>query len=253
MASLPYSVFCPNFDITSGGIRVMWGLLGWLLAKGQIAQPNTRYSGDFIAIYPEIVQGNPLGATKIIRYILNRPGYMAMNGVPGPSSFDPTDSQYYFSQLFADHKINSFFLPIVDLNTFYVQEKSTRINSCKFIGKGIDTHSTRTEDLFTIDRPFARDQRRLADYLNTCEVMYCFDPCSAMTEIARLCGCRVVMVNNTQYTKEMFSVYEPGMNGISWGEEENNELDAETFRAKYIDLINTFEHNLNQFIKDTQL
>ena len=51
----------------------MWGLYGWLLAKGQIAYVNATYENpDFVAIYPEIYHGNPTGANTVVRYILNK-------------------------------------------------------------------------------------------------------------------------------------------------------------------------------------
>lgn len=251
-----YVIASPQYNPTSGGIKVMWGLYGWLLARGvEVYMNQVPATGDLVAIYPEIFHGNPANAQTVVRYILNKPGVMGANGVPGPTHFDSSDRLYYFSQLFSDDPIPSnklLFLPIIDLHTFYVQKGKIRKNKCKFIGKGVDIHSSYTEGLFTIDRSFASDQQKLADYLNTCSVLYCYDPCSAMTEVARLCGCRVVMMNNTQYTKEKFKQYEPGINGISWGPEEQKELDADQFRQGYINLVRMFEFSLDKFIEDTQ-
>ncbi|MBI4058103.1 hypothetical protein HY405_02235 [Candidatus Microgenomates bacterium] len=85
----PYSVVTPKFKIDSGGIRVMWGLYGWLLAKGQIVNVNLKYPDpNFIAIYPEVYQGNPIGANTVVRYILQKPGMMG-KGTPGTASFRP--------------------------------------------------------------------------------------------------------------------------------------------------------------------
>lgn len=107
------------------------------------------------------------------------------------------------------------------------------------------------KNAFWIDRKFAQDQQALADLLNECEVLYCYDPVTAMTEIARLCGCRVVIVNPL-YSKEQFSVYEPGMNGISWGKDEEIVLDAERFFYHYMDMKKIFETRLENFIESTQ-
>lgn len=258
----PYVIVSPPWETTSGGVRVMYGLYGHLLAKGQVAYLNEKpATGEVIAIYPEIQQGNPVQASTVVRYILNKPGvvpalYTDGTVKLGPTTFEKTDRLYYFSQLFSDTPVpysRLLFLPILDLHTFRVNKGTLRNKKCKFIGKGKDTHSAYTEGLFTIDRQFANDQKALADYLNTCSVMYCYDPCSAMLEIARLCGCRVVMMNNTQYTKEQFKTYEPGMNGISWGIEEDKPLDAEQFRQGYISLRRMFDYSLDVFITDTQL
>lgn len=252
----PYVISSPPWDTTSGGIRVMYGLYGWLLAKGQEVYMNQRPSeGDVIGIYPEIQQGNPANAGTVVRYILNRPGVMGgiVNGefIQGPTQFDKTDILYYFSRLFGDGP-NYMFLPILDLHLFKDQKKK-RTRTAFFQGKGLnyDYNPIHPDDSFLIDRHFASNQAKLADFLNECHTLYCYDPVSAMTELARLCGVRVVMINPL-YTKEEFSKYEPGVNGISWGKDEGIELDTQSFRTVYKNMVRDFSLTLDKFIQDTQ-
>lgn len=253
---VPYSVFCPSFEIASGGIRVMWGLYGWLLAKGQVAFTNTKI-GDmpFIAIYPEIVNGNPLGANKVVRYILNKPGVMRgrtpTGGLePGPTEFDKSDQIYVFSELFNTMGVNDrhhMFLPILDLHLWKDQGKK-RTKKAVFFGKGSDL-GLHPEGCVVLNR-FNPDQEWLANTLNECEVLYQYDPVSAMSEIARLCGCRVVMLQNTYSKDDYLKKYEPGVNGIGWGEDVP--LDVKGFRDHYINLRGQFSRKLDLFIEDTQ-
>jgi hypothetical protein len=124
------------------------------------------------------------------------------------------------------------------------------------VGKGIHDKDIRSKFIhpynsFEITREFAQDQQALAELLNECEVLYNYDPVSAITEVARLCGTRVVQIP-TKYTKEQFSVYEPGMMGISWGKDTGEKLDVEGFRNHYKGLVTTFEAKLNGFIAETQ-
>lgn len=248
----------PDFDVTSGGIRVMWGLYGSLLAKGQIAYINAKFpTDDFIAIYPEIVRGNPLGAKYVVRYILNKPGVMSSGGLSGPTEFDPTDKLVYFSRLFGQAKKESeyMFLPILNTHLFKDRHKK-RTQKAVFFGKGLEYASLLAEpkhpaSAVVIDRSFAQDQQALADLLNECEVLYCYDPVTAMTELARLCGCRIVMINPS-YTKDEFKHYEPGMNGISWGKDDGVPLDTKGFTKHYGDLRGEFARELHYFIEDTQ-
>lgn len=118
------------------------------------------------------------------------------------------------------------------------------------VGKGIDTN-LHPDNAIYIDRTLAQDQQALADLLNECHVMYCYDYRTAMTEIARLCGCRVIIIPS-KFTKEEFAEYEPGMNGISWGDKEEVKLDTDTFRDHYLSLVKTFEKKLDLFISETQ-
>lgn len=251
-----YSVMTPPFDPTSGGIRVMWGLYGWLLAKGQIVHTNAQYGHpDFVAIYPEIAQGNPLGAKHVVRYILNKPGVMGLRTAEGfelgPTEFDPDDKLYYFSRLFGDSPSENYmFLPILDLHTFKDQGK-LRSKTAYFVGKGTDS-GVHPKDAILIDRVVAADQGSLADLLNECEVLYCYDPVTAMTELARLCGCRIVYIPSTYDHDEFSKKYEPGMNGISWGMDTGVKLDVEAFREHYEAMREEFSWKLDAFIEETQ-
>lgn len=254
----PYVIISPPWETTSGGVRVMFGLYGWLLAKGQVAFMNQKpTTGDFIVIYPEIQQGNPVGGSTVVRYILNKPGVvpaLMSDGTLryGPTEFDPTDKLIYFSRLYGGDDTNTMFLPILDLNTFkdYGWERK---KTCWLLGKGMNYQRQyiHPSDSIELDRKFATDQKALAELLNRCSVLYCYDPNTAMTEVARLCGTRVVMINPL-YSKEQFSLYEPGLQGISWGKDEEVPLDSKAFREHYIGMRKLFEARLDQFIEETQ-
>jgi len=264
MSYKPYSIVTPSFNPLSGGIRVMWGLYGWLLSRGQIAYVNATYENDnFVAIYPEIYHGNPTGANTVVRYILNKPGVMGtsiQNGVftPGPTSFPPDDHIFVFSKIYDTFGVDDehlMFLPILNLHLFKAK-KGRRKNRCVFVGKGKDIPLKETKGLTRITRDLSIDQGALADYLNTCEIMYSFENPTAMNEIARLCGCRVVFIPEgatISYTKEELEKnYEPGMNGISWGLKEDVPLDVDKFREHYIDMVTEFNQKLDRFIEITQ-
>jgi len=254
----PYTIFAPNWETTSGGVRVMYGLYGWLLAKGQIAFLNAKFDhSDCVAVYPEVQKGNPAEAYTVVRYILNKPGVVPAlysDGTidKGPTTFSDTDIIYYFSRLFGDTDNKHYlFLPIIDMHLFYDQKK-VRNKSCYFVGKGFDRPTDKhPSDAILIDRTFSQDQQALADLLNECEVMYCYDPVTAMMEIARLCGTRIVQFPSI-YTKDEFDKYEPGMNGISWGEDQGIKLDVKGFRNHYGRLRSFFSHKIERFIDETQ-
>jgi hypothetical protein len=240
----------PPFDPVSGGIRVMWGLYAHLLTKGQVAYLNSTSDDrdNFVAIYPEIYQGNEAGASTVVRYLLNKPGRMALYGTPGPTAFAPTDRIYTFSKMYYDcDDEHTLFLPILDLTTFYDQKRK-RTKSAYFVGKGRDL-GRHPESAVSITREFATDQQQLADVLNQCQVLYSYDPVSAMTEIARLCGCRVVLCQE-EYTEEQYKLYEPGMNGMGFNKDVK--LDSGEFRTTYKALRRTFDTRLDQFILSTQ-
>lgn len=236
----------------------MWGLFGHLLAKGQLAITNGLWKTPFTAIYPEIIHGNPLDGQKVVRYILNKPGVMASFGVPGPMTFDKTDEIYVFTRLYDTFGVDDehiMFLPILNLSLFKDQKKK-RENTCFFIGKGKDM-GLHPKDSIKIDAKVSSDQSKLADLFNVCSVLYTYENPTALNEIARLCGCRVVFLEEgsmTKFTrKQLTDLYEPTMMGVSFGLKEKQELDTEKFRKHYIGMVKTFEEKLDKFIINTQL
>jgi hypothetical protein len=257
----PYSIRTPQFEVTSGGIRVLYGLYGWLLAKGQIVYLNTKVEPkDFVGIYPDIYDGNDMEADIVVRYLLNKPGTMGLlnpatgNYDAGRTKFDVNDKIYFFSKVFDTIGVDDdhiLFLPILNLHIFK-DYGNKRTKKAVFLGKGEHKDITlHPEDCIPFDRKFAQDQQRLADFLNECEVVYMYDQVTAMYEIARLCGCRIVIFP-TGIEKDTFELYETGMNGISWGKDEGVELDVESFRKRYVELGSIFNNKLDKFITDTQ-
>jgi len=242
----------PPFEPLSGGIRVMYGLYGWLLAKGQLAYLNATFeSPNFVAVYPEIYQGNITGSNNVVRYILQTPGVMNLYGVPGETTFPKNDKIFVFSKIYDTFGVDDdhlMFLPILNLHLFKDYGKK-RKKTCYMVGKGENQHN-HPEHSFELTREFALDQRALADKLNECQTLYIYDRCSAMMEIARLCGCRVKYYGN--FKKEDLEKYEPGMNGITYKDEEDIPLDVDAFNEHYRGMIKLFEKKLDKFIEITQ-
>ena len=250
----PYSVVSPKFKIDSGGIRVLWGLYGWLLAKGQIVSVNIKYQdSDFVAIYPEVYHGNPMEAKTVVRYILQKPGMMGKGTPgtasfrPGPIEFNPKDMLYAFSKLYVKDLPQShyMFLPILNINLFKDQRK-TRTKKFYYIGKGVNTNKHPSN---AIELPRMKDQQALSDMMNDCQVLYIYDPVTAISEIARLCGVRVVMFSPM---KGFEKYYEPGMNGISLYKDSGVKLDYMQFREHYNKMKDIFSKKLDDFIELTQ-
>lgn len=250
-SKIPYSVWTPPMVSWSGGIRVMWALVDALKKKGQAVTTNQIIMNtEFVAVYPEICWGNPFNSKRVARWLLNKPGR-----INGPTEFDKSEQMFAFSKLFNVYNVPDerlMFLPAIDINIFHKTNFGKRTKRCYYVSKGFDMHLKELEGVEELKKEMAVDQQALADYLNECEVLYSYDPVSAIFECARLCGCRVVIIPNGEYTKKEFSEYEPGMNGLSFGLDEHVELDVEAFQNHYVDLITEFDRKLDKFIELTQ-
>lgn len=250
----PFLLRTPPYDPSSGGIKVMYGLYGWLLAKGQPAFLNTQIDIPSVGIYPEIYQGNDMGAQKVVRYILQTPGMMGTTDefgrfTMGPTDFNKNDEKYVFSRVYDQWGVDDdhiLFLPVIDLHTFK-DKKGLRPKVAFYIGKGVNM-GKHPKEAIEIKREETGDQQALAEVLNQCQTLYVYDRMSAIMEVARLCGCNVVYLGDLSL--ETLQKYEPGMNGLGYQKEEK--LNSEEFRAHYKDLIQIFENKLDRFIDHIQ-
>ena len=69
----PFVIWSPPWDHRIGGIRALYALRDGLRSRGFTADLHTeRTDPDAITVYPEIVRDNPLGATRIVRWRLNK-------------------------------------------------------------------------------------------------------------------------------------------------------------------------------------
>jgi hypothetical protein len=249
----PYSCLLPQYSPLSGGIKVVYALYGALLAKGEEVIGNGIFQDrNFVAIYPEITNGNPLEARHIVRYLLNKPGVMS-GGEPSPTHFDATDEIFAFSKMFSpdtpdDHLM---FLPAINTEVFH-DRKGDRPNTAFFVGKGDIAIAKHPLGSIEITRRGSGNQELLAETLNSCSVLYTYDPVSAMTEIARLCGCRVEYCSPT-YSRKAYELYEPGLNGFTFSGENIAPLDSDAFLGHYRAMQARFWNELlPNFIKITQ-
>lgn len=67
----PYAIWSPPYDHAVGGIRALHRLRDELLARGCEATVGPEGDPAAIAVYPEIVTGNPFGAERVVRWLLN--------------------------------------------------------------------------------------------------------------------------------------------------------------------------------------
>jgi hypothetical protein len=271
----PYFIWAPPFDNASGGIVVMHRMAVELQKSGECVYINTPVQNKkrdmvlvmedgiprSIAVYPEIIQGNPFGAETVVCYLLNIPGVCG-----GPSSindYEKTDFFYIYDRLF-NSKIglpeeNILHCPHIDLDVFY-DKHLPRVGRAVYRGKGKQPdHPLANYPLIGGKESFRGDegQARLCELLNRCSLLYVYDPATAITDIARLCGCPVVIIPDGSYTKEEYQQHEfYAAGGVGWGVEEaaiaRATIDGEKMRQFYIEAEKIFQEKLTKFIEVTQ-
>ena len=226
----PYVIVAPGYTEKSWGVRTQH-LLCHLL--NQIGAPaymhlrrrsgtnpawhtplaTRRHIETGIVVYGEL-EANPLKARRVVRWLLNRPGYI--NGKVMPHG--PDDYVVAFSPMMDDSK------PILNLQIsneglFHPRDLPPKQGELFYVGKGQpaarreDVERGRTE----ITRAWPASHPELADLLRRSQVVYSYDTLTGINYEAALCGTLCVIIPNGPYTREDIAKGELGLNGIAWG------------------------------------
>ena len=205
---MKYIVWSYDYSHASAGPKALHRLCHELNAAGQeayigngwVTNPewNTpRWDGptdDVIAVYPEVVSGNPWNAPHVARWALNEPGRWGGDKVYPVSEMVFTWDRKYLEG------VPLLQTPTVDLG-IYFDVHATRAGALYFVGKG-QRDRLRIDGAATeITLAMRQDPRVLAAALNRAEILYSLDEHTGMTQLALLCGCPVVIVPTGQRLK----------------------------------------------------
>lgn len=208
---LPYVILTPGYNHISAGIRALHMLCHALNKTGNaaylaftdspvVSNLNTpvlqaRFE-DFIAVYPDIIRGNPLNALHVVRWLLGDPKVTG-----GDTEFSPAEKIWGYSKPTAAYGGSEkvLCLPVNDPAVFY-DAGLERKGACYYAYK---CESYWNEPI----RPEHQGATRLvgapseiADILRRSEVCYVYENSSVILD-ARLCGCPVEYVFNSRFTE----------------------------------------------------
>ena len=280
----PYYVYAPPYVQFSAGIRALHLLCHWLNRLGymaffvpmsydnnlvnynlltpiltpELARRHRDEGRNPIAIYPEIVSGNPLGMDCIARYVLNVPGLLG-----GDTDFSENEIVWAYSSHLAS-LCNRFdgvlHMPVIDESLFYHDHSRPRSGAVFYASKFQSKHGQKVFGLpdgaieITRGLPGSQTSAEVAALLQGAEVFYCFENTALATE-AVLCGCPAVFMPN-DYLEKPIAVNELGWEGYALGNEPNEIYRAKTSvaegQANYRRTIATFFDMLDLFILQTQ-
>lgn len=146
-----------------------------------------------IAVYPEIVAGNPLRIRNVARLVLFYPG---KNG--GMKRYHESEMTFaYFPEFLPGADVLT--IPWIDENLFN-DPGYPRTQDCCFVHKGgrwKDPPELR--DMTTITMQWPETREALADLLKRTRTLYSFDDCSAVLAEALICGAKVMIVTPEGY------------------------------------------------------
>lgn len=239
-----YIVYAPLFDRKSAGIVTLYELQKWLVRLGQdaivvpfgdkyIAQPEE------VAIYPEIVHGNPLKAQHVVRYLLNAPGKLK-----GPKNFAETDILYAFDHalgIFSEGRVIE--IPIVE--DFFCDYREKRTLDAFWVGKGPYTEHPITKNCIEITYTWPAHRRELALLFNKVRTFYSYDDRTMLTTESTLCGCIAKHIKNNR-------VVDPPWEGPPQVDACRSQVEAliEHLSTIVSDSLNQYAHNINTAVAE---
>lgn len=192
--------------------------------------------GDWIAVYPEVIRGNPWNAPHVARWVLYYPGALG-----GDKTYAPAEMVFSWHPVYIDAPLLN--LPTVELD-IYADRHLEREGAVYYIGKSPKTREM--PGMTEITNEMRIDRHALALALNRATALYTFDNVTGMGDVARLCGCPVVIIPDGEHSPD-------GLvgDGIGW-DEIPPPFDIAAFRARYVGLMDTFRDQLADFIRITQ-
>lgn len=274
----PYYIYAPDYRRNSSGIRVLHMLCDALIRSGyeayvvakvlspefmtprltdEVIQAHRAQGVEPIAVYPEIIDGNPLKLDVVVRYILNRPGFLR-----GGSDYGVDDIFFAYSRDLLQEAMPEdqvMLLPPFDLNVFCPpKDPSKRVKGkvCYYLGRSREHHidpALLPSDAIEITPQWPASWEEMADLFQQCEMFYCCGSSALATE-AGLCGCLTVVLVEEGAPK--IGVSEAKSPGAAWGTSPDELAHARQtlsqVRDVWMKLQSDFWPALDYFIEVTQ-
>jgi GT2 family glycosyltransferase len=215
----PYYFLAPAYRETSSGIVSLHYLCHMLNLNGReayiygtdvvnpelktplldsaIAQRHVAAGKVPIAVYPEVVTGNPLNCAVVVRFLLNFEGFISGKSMDAAAS----DLFFYYAARLAEHRGDPdgdlLCLPTIDVELFSTVVPGT-------VRDGIYLYQNRhplaqidysqlPADIRLLSMANALTLPELAELLRNAEVLYTYE-WSMTCVIAVLCGCPVIFI-----------------------------------------------------------
>lgn len=182
-----------------------------------LKEANIDEISSSIVIYPELIEGNPLGATKIVRWLLNKPGLVSNN-----ISYSMDDKFIFWQDSYLDvnqklNLIGRLSLSLIFASRYYNKNKLDRNGSCYLIRKGYNrTHNMHPHGSVCIDD---KDHDDICDIFNNSKFLYSYDDNTAYLQFAILSGCIPIIIPTVGLSFNDLKPNEVDQYGIAYGTE----------------------------------
>lgn len=257
----PYYVWAPPYTHTSSGVRHLHLMCHALNEAGERAyivpssytgfvlnpalntpllpiQHQNFYEKNFIAVYSDVVRGNPFNAKHIVRMLLAPRGAYG-----GDTAFPDSDQIWGALPSLADNVLK---LPVSDIGIFYKGNKD-RHGTCFYSHKYEMHGNQKLLDITGSSTRLTGSLEHLADILRKSEMCYLYELTSAITEAA-LCGCPVTLIRTPYFN----TIDKDCMMGDVRWDDGDIVKECADYLSEYKEIVDDVPRQIENFITKTQ-
>jgi hypothetical protein len=273
---LKFRIYAPPFNKKSGGIVVLYVLASKLNKlgfeskiitlnnnniKNEIYNNFTNSSdiNDSFVIYAEMVEGNPLNASKIIRWILCDLGKNCDKNIF--KTWNKSDIIYYFSSYNPSQNKNLKYLNCFHLFSEFKNLNLNRTHNCFEFRKASKFHSNIIYLHSKSDKSLLEHKKSII--FNNSKYFFCYDPYTFNMILAGFCGCIPIVypinnvskkdwTNSLSCSEYLKSINKDYLYGIAYGIDDLKYA-QDTFHLFYneqIEIINFINNSVSLFCND---
>lgn len=277
----PYYILAPAYRETSSGIVSLHYLCHMLNLNGReayicgtevvnpelktplidsaITQRHIDAGKVPIAVYPEVVSGNPLNCSVVARFLLNFEGFISGKSMDATAN----DLFFYYASRLAEHRGHAggdlLCLPTIDVELFSAAPPGT-VREGRYLYQNrhpltkID-YSQLPADIQLLSMSNALTLPELATLLRKAEVMYTYE-WSMTCVIAVLCGCPVIFMPGHGVDQQLLDNSFFGCVGFAMFDQpdalEHARASLGDALPRYVERTASFWQQLDAFIAKTQ-
>lgn len=243
-----------GYDATIAPFTALPGVPAHGITNPDFFTPLAKLGDRFehtVAIYPEIVPGNPLGSPWVVRWLLNRPG--KITGIEMHAG--PNDLLVAWSDA-VDAEVPVLNLPLTDLAT-YASDGRARRGRLLWVGKGRVPPSLDRSDMTEITRSWPRGRPAMAELLRSAKLLVSCDWLTSLSVESILCGTPVAFAGAQEWTPgmpmDLGPLLVPGTIACPDGQPSAEELSAAIagcaeYRANYEESVRRIPETVDSFV-----
>lgn len=168
-----------------------------------------------VVIYAELVDGNPLNAKNVVRWLLHKPGFHS-----NKINYSKNELVFYYLKSYIDNLTNinmknELYIANNREETYYDKKLDSREGTCYILRKGKDRQIIHNvKDSILID---GKSHQEIAEIFNRTKMCISYDTYTMYSVYAAMCGCISVVVPDKGILEEEWLPDSKKRYGLAYG------------------------------------